>query len=113
AGHGAEISEGPVEGQGSAARHAAVSGARPGDSATHAGADDAAAGLAANREADQARRSSGARTGAGARRAFLREPRVHRLPAEPNIVERQGAETELCYEHGTRGVQTLDDRGGL
>src|SRR5216683_181295 len=102
--HGAEFVERPAEGHGTGARHATVSGAQSGDAATHAGADDAAAGLAANREANQTSGSSGTGAGAGTGRAFFEEPRIHRLPTEPNIVERERAEAELRQEHGSSGV---------
>src|SRR5437667_4231235 len=93
--HGAELIERPAESHGAGARHAAVGGPQSGDAATHARADDAAAGFAANRETDQPRRSGGAGAGAGTGGAFLEEPGVHGLSAEPNIVERQGAQAEL------------------
>src|SRR6266478_7622152 len=47
--HGAEFVERPAEGHGAGARNAAVSGAKSGDAATHAGADDATPGFAADR----------------------------------------------------------------
>jgi len=36
--------------------------------------------------------------------AFLKEPGIHGLPAEPNVVERERAEAELRQEHGASGV---------
>ena len=86
AGHGAELVERPAESHRAGARHAAISGAQPGDAATHAGADDAAAGLASNREADEACCCCGTGTRAGAGRAFFEQPRIHGLAAEPNVV---------------------------
>ena len=111
ASHGAELIERPAKGHRAGAGHAAEGGAQPGDSATHAGADDAAAGLAADGEADQPRRRGGARASAGARRAFFQEPRVHGLSAKPNVVEGERAETELREEHGACGVKALHDGG--
>src|SRR5216684_9048429 len=102
--HGAEFVERPAEGHGTGARHATVSGAQPGDAATHAGADDAAAGFAANRKAHQTGSGSGAWAGAGTGSAFLKEPGVHGLSAEPNVVERERAEAELRQEHGASGL---------
>ena len=40
-----------------------------------------------------------------ARRALLEQPRVHRLPAEPDVVERERAEAELRDQHRARLVQ--------
>jgi len=54
AGHGAELVERPAEGHGAGAGDAAVGGAEAGDAAAHGGADDAAAGLGTDGEADQA-----------------------------------------------------------
>ena len=43
------------------------------------------------------------------RRALLEYPRVHRLTAEPDVVERQRAERELGDEHRTGVIQSLHD----
>src|SRR6266849_5422202 len=110
AGHGTELIERPAESHGASAGHAAVGGAQPGDAATHAGADDAAAGFAADGKTDKACRSGGAGTGAGAGCAFFQEPRVHGLSAEPNIVEGERAEAELGDEHRAGGMKAFDDR---
>src|SRR2546421_2909877 len=109
--HGAELMERPVERHGAGARPAAVGGPQSGEAAAHAGADDAAAGFAANGETDQPRRGGRAGAGAGTGGAFLEEPGVHRLSAEPNIVEREGAEAELRKEHGACRVEALHDGG--
>ena len=47
----------------------------------------------------------GAGAGARARRAFVEQPRVHRLAAEPDVVERERAEAELGDEHGAGVVE--------
>ena len=109
AGHGAEFVERPAEGHGAGAGHAAVGGAQAGDAAAHGGADDAAAGFAADGEADQAGGGGGAGAGAGAGGAFFEQPGVHGLAAEPDVVERERAEAELGDEHGAgvvAGVST-------
>ena len=111
--HGAEFVERPAQRHRAVARDAAVGGAQSGDAAAHAGADDAAAGLAADGETDQARGGGCARSGARAGRAFFEQPRIHGLAAEPNIVERQRAEAELGDEHGARVVQALHHGGVL
>ena len=43
--------------------------------------------------------------------AFFQQPRIHRLAAKPDIVERQRAQAELGDQHGAGFVQTLYDRG--
>ena len=49
--------------------------------------------------------------GAGSRRAFLEQPRVHRLAAEPDVVERQRAEAQLRDEHRAGLGEPAHDRG--
>src|SRR6185437_1503243 len=60
--------------------------------AVHAAAQarthDAALGFAADRKTDEARGRRGARTGARPGCAFLEQPRIHRLAAEPDVIER-------------------------
>jgi hypothetical protein len=65
AGHGAEFVERPAEGHGTGARDAAIGGPESGNPTARGGADDAAAGLATNRKADQSSGGSGARASAG------------------------------------------------
>ena len=52
-----------------------------------------------------------ARSGARSRRRFLEQPRIHRLPAEPDVVERQRSQAELGHQHRSRFMQTLHDDG--
>ena len=113
ASHGAELVERPAQGHRAGARNATVSGAKTSDAAAHAGADDAAASFAADREADKGRGGGSTWAGAGAGSAFFEQPGVHGLPAEPNIVEGERAETELCDEDGAGVVQALHDGGIL
>ena len=54
-------------------------------------------------------RRAGAR--ARARCAFLEQPRVHRLAAEPDVVERERAQAQLGDEDGAGLVQSANDRG--
>src|SRR5437762_13872109 len=82
AGHGAELVERPAESHRAGARHAAVRGTQPSDAATHTGADDASAGLASNREADEACCCCRTATRAGAGRAFSEPPRSRGVAAE-------------------------------
>ncbi len=111
AGHRTELVKRPAERHRAGARHASIRGPQSGDSAAHAGADDAAAGLAANREADESSRRGRPRPGAGARRSFLQQPRVHRLSPEPDVIQCQRAEAELGDQHGARSVQPFHHGG--
>jgi len=113
AGHRAELVERPAERHRAGARDAAIRRPQAGDAAAHAGANDAAAGFAPDGETDEARGGGGTRAGAGAGSAFFEQPRVHRLPAEPNIVEGKRAETELGEQNGASVMETLDDGGIL
>src|SRR5262249_3446178 len=45
--------------------------------------------------------------------AFFEQPRIHSLPAEPDIVERQRAEAKLGDKNGAGVVKALDDSGIL
>ena len=107
--HGAEFVERPAQRHGAGARHAAVGWAQASDAAAHRGADDAAAGLASDREANQS--GSGGRTGTCTRtgRAFFQQPRIHGLAAKPDVVERESAEAQLGDQHSTGGIQTRND----
>ena len=96
AGHRAKLVEGPAQSHGAGARNAAVSGTQPGDAATHTGADDASAGLAADREAHQSCGRGGAWASARTGGAFFEQPWIHGLPTKPNVIEREGAEAEFC-----------------
>ena len=111
AGHGAELVERPAEGHGAGARDAAEGGAESGDAAAHAGADDAAAGFAADAEADECGSGGGAGSSARAGGAFFEEPGVHGLAAEPDVVEGEGAEAELGEKNGAGVMEALDDSG--
>src|ERR1043165_4897617 len=51
-----------------------------------------------------------ARAGARAGGAFLQQPRVHRLSAEPDIVQSQGTHAEFGDEHRSGCVQSFYDR---
>src|SRR5581483_67825 len=93
--HGAELVERPAEGHGTGARYAAECRPQARDAAAHAGRDDAASRLAADRETDETRGVRGAGTGARARGALLEQPRIHGLSAKPDIVERERAEAQL------------------
>src|SRR5262249_48314349 len=78
-------------------------------SAAHARCHDAASGLAADTEADQSRGGRSARSGTGARSAFVEIPRIHCLTAEPNVVQCQSTETELRDQYSASIVQLLHD----
>ena len=58
---------------------------------------------------DQRRRGRRAGSGARSRRALLQQPRVHRLSAEPDVVERECAERQLRDEHGACLVESAHD----
>ncbi len=108
--HRPEFVERPAQRHRAGARHAAERGAQARDAAAHRGADDAPAGLAADGEGDQRRRRRRAGPGARSRCALLQQPRVHRLPAEPDVVERERAERELGDQHRAGIVQPAHDR---
>jgi hypothetical protein len=74
------------------------------------GADDAAAGLAADRETHQPGAGGRARTGARSRRAFFEQPGIHGLAAEPDVVERQRAQAQLGHQHRAGIAQALHHR---
>ncbi len=52
-----------------------------------------------------------ARPGARTRRAFVQQPGILRLPAKPDVVQRQRAHAQLGDQHRARLVQTLDHGG--
>ncbi len=95
ASHGAKLVERPAESHGAVAGNAAVCGTKSGDAATHAGAYDAAAGLTADGKSNQASSGRRAGTSAGSRCTFFQQPWVHGLAAEPYVVERKRAQTQL------------------
>src|ERR1051325_2279273 len=111
--HGAKLVERPAERHRAGAWDAAVGGGKAGAARAHGGADDAAAGFAADGEADESRGGGGAGAGAGAGRAFIEQPGVHGLTAKPNVVERERAEAELGDKYGTGAMEALDDGGIL
>ena len=112
ASHGAKLIESPAEGHGAGAWNAAVGGAQAGNSAAHAGADDAASGLAANGEAHQSGGGGCARARTGTARTLgVGDPRVHGLSAEPDVIEGECAQAELGNQHGAGIVQALHDDG--
>src|ERR1019366_8624556 len=108
--HGAELVERPAERHRAGAWHAAVGGPQPGYAAAHGRTHDAAASLAPDSETHQSRRRSSAGACARPRRAFLQQPWVHRLAAEPDVVQRERAHTQLGNQHRTCVVQTLHYR---
>ena len=93
--------------------HAAEGRAQAGGAAAHARVDDAALGLAADGEGDQSGSRGRGRTGTGAARAFLGNPGILGLSAEPHVVERQRAEAELGDHHRAGLVQAMDHGGIL
>src|SRR5436190_1486061 len=100
-----------AEGHGSGAGNAAIGGAKAGDATTHGGGDDAAAGFRADGEGYEACCGCGSGAGARAGGAFFEEPGVHGLAAEPDVVEREGAEGELGDEDGSGFVEAGGDGG--
>ena len=60
----------------------------------------------------ESRRRGSPRTGARARGALLQQPGIHRLAAEPDIVQRQRSETELRDEHRA-GLVQAPNHGGI
>ena len=61
-------------------------------------------------KADERRRRRRARTGARAGRALFEQPRIHRLAAEPDVVQCERAEAELRDQHRAGVVETPHDR---
>ncbi len=107
--HRAEFVERPAERHRAGARDAAEGGAQSCDAAAHRRTDNAAAGFAADGKTDETCRGCRTRASAGAGGAFFQQPRIHRLAAEPNVVQRQRAKAEFCEEHGAGVMQALDD----
>src|ERR1700761_4244245 len=110
-GHGAELIEGPAERHGPGARHTAEGGAQAGNTAAHGRTDDGAAGLAADGEADETCGGGGAWPRARTGGAFLEQPRIHGLAAEPDVIERKRAKRELRDQHCASGIQALHHGG--
>src|SRR5215471_20404543 len=92
--HGAKLVEGPAKRHRPGARDSSVCWTESGDSAAHRWADDAAAGFAADGESYKAcsRGRAGAGTGSGG--TYFRQPRIHCLAAEPDVVQCECAEAE-------------------
>src|SRR5580704_2887252 len=90
--HGPKFVEGPTQRHGAGARYTTIGGTQASHAAAHAGADDAAAGFATDRKRHQSRGSGSARASATAGRSLFEKPGVHRLAAEPDVVESQRAE---------------------
>ena len=84
--HRPQLIQRPAERHRPCARHAPVGRSQPGHPAAHRRTHDAASGFAADRESDQPRRGGSSRPSARSRRAFFKQPRIHRLPAEPDVV---------------------------
>ena len=109
--HRAELVQRPAKRHRAGTCHAPERWAQPRHAATHRGADDAPARLAADGKCHQ--RRGGRRPGAGARprSALLQKPRVHRLAAEPDVVQGERAERELRQHHRAGVVEPSDHRG--
>ena len=86
--HRTQLVERPGQRHRPGARHAPVCRTQSGNAAPHRRTDNAAAGLAPDREPDQSRRSGRTRTRARSRRRLFQQPRIHRLSTKPNIVQR-------------------------
>ncbi len=80
-------------------------GRRPVDAAAHRGLDDAPPVSLPIEKPTRPAAVAAPGPALAAARALLEEPRVHRLAAEPDVVQRQRAEAELRHEHGARLVQ--------
>ena len=103
--HRSEFVQGPAQGHRAGPCYAAIRWSQPGHSAAHAWRHNASACLAPDRKSDKSRRGSGSRPGARTRGAFLPKPWIHRLPAEPDIVQRQCSQAEFRYKHRSRFIQ--------
>ena len=109
-GHRAELVERPAERHGAGARHAAEGRTQAGRRRSASRGDDAAAGLAADGERhERGRRRGRAGPGARSRTPSSGSPRVHRLAAEPDVVERERAEGQLRDEHRAAVVEPAHD----
>ncbi len=111
AGHGPELVERPAERHRSRPGHPAKRRPEARHPAAHRRVDDASLRLASNRKRDQGGRRRRARTRAAPARPLLEEPWVHRLPAEPDVVQRESAQAELGQKDGSGVVEPLDDDG--
>ena len=98
-GHRSQLIERPAKRHRSSARNTAEGGPQPGNSAPHAGADNAAACLASDRESDKACGSCGTGSCARTGGSFFQQPWIHGLSAEPNIVQCKGTHAELGNEY--------------
>src|SRR5206468_10924444 len=95
AGHRTELVERPAQSDGGSVRHATIGGPQSADPAAHGWVDDASASFAADSKPHQACGDGSSGTGARTARSLLGQPRIHCLAAEPDVIERQGAEAEL------------------
>src|SRR5690348_5495227 len=105
--HRSELVERPAESHGSRSRYPAISRAKAGDSATRARGNDASAGLASNGKPNQSGGDGSAGAGARAGRSFFEKPGIHRLSAEPCVVEGECAKTQLGNKHRAGIVQSF------
>ena len=111
--HRPELVERPAQRHRSGARHAPKRRTQSGNAAAHRGAHDAASGFAADGEANQARSGRRARPGARSRRTFFQQPRIHGLPAKPDVVQRQRAHAQLGHQHSAGCIEPLSHRAIL
>src|SRR5262249_38737110 len=107
--HRTEFVERPAQRHRAGAGKASEGGPQPRYSAWPARTDDASTLIAADRTPDQSGRCCSSWTRARSRGAFLEQPRIHRLAAKPNIVQREGAHTKLGDEHGSSVMEALHD----
>ena len=109
--HGAEFVERPAEGHGAGARDAAVGGAEAGDAAAHGGADDAAAGFAADGEGDEAGGGGGSGTCAGSGRAFFESQGFMVWPPNQMSLRASAPMLSLAMSTAPACVEAVDDGG--
>ena len=74
------------------------------------GDDDRSLRLAADCKAYEARRNRRPGPALEPERPFLQQPWIHRLAAEPDVIQRQRAETQLRDQHRTGFIEALGDR---
>ncbi len=109
AGHGTELIERPAERHGTRARNTTEGGTKTDHAAAHARADDTASGFTADGESNEAGCGRGSGTGTGSRCTFFEQPWIHRLAAEPDVVQCEGAQAQFGDQDCARIIQPFHD----
>ena len=106
---GAELIHSPAEGHGAGARYKTKRRPQTRIAASRGRRGDGAERLRPEREADTTRGDSARRSSRRPARPLSQVPRIARAAAEPLVSHGQRAECELGRQHGSGGVETLND----